>query len=97
MTNKLTFKEQMEALRIEFPNDKEFGNKVASLLLSDKTFCCLCDEQIPMNPLTKWDKGNNPSPLGKEGDRCCDDCNASVVVPTRMGDIMGNGIINALK
>ena len=38
MTNQLTFKEQVESLRIEYPNDKDFGTKVASMLLSDKTF-----------------------------------------------------------
>ena len=97
MTNKLTFKEQVEALRKDYPNDKEFGTRVAKLLQADTTYCCLCDEPIQMNPITKWDKGNNPSPLGKEGDRCCDDCNVSVVIPARMGNMMGGNIINALK
>lgn len=40
--------------------------------------CCFCgDKNIG------W--GNNPEPLYKDGvNRCCDDCNAKIVIPERM-------------
>ncbi len=46
--------------------------------------CCLCGE-----PCEPWHEpptgdGHNPHPLGKEGDRCCDYCNASKVITARL-------------
>lgn len=38
--------------------------------------CCICEK-----PIT--DYGNNPQPIKKEG-RCCDQCNMTIVIPSRM-------------
>ena len=37
--------------------------------------CCLCGKEIE-------GYGNNPSPL--KGDICCDECNATILVPLRL-------------
>jgi hypothetical protein len=48
--------------------------------------CCLCGE-----PCEPWHEpptgyGHNPAPLGiTDDDRCCDYCNASKVIPARIG------------
>ncbi len=48
--------------------------------------CCLCDTEIQPHPLSGWAYGNNPDPLGKKAtDRCCDECNATKVLPARLG------------
>lgn len=39
-------------------------------------FCCICG-------LKMQGYGNNPAPVATGG-RCCDDCNASVVIPERL-------------
>lgn len=40
--------------------------------------CCLCGRQFN-------GEGNNPAPLvHHDGDVCCDECNANVVVPLRL-------------
>ena len=40
--------------------------------------CCLCGREF-----TGW--GNNPWPVDKHPDhRCCDDCNAGLVIPARL-------------
>lgn len=39
------------------------------------TECCICGDQF-----TGW--GNNPEPF--KGERCCNACNDSFVIPTRM-------------
>lgn len=37
------------------------------------------------NPESPFGWGNNPDPLGdSETDRCCDDCNATEVIPARL-------------
>jgi len=39
--------------------------------------CCICKKEID-------DDGHDPRPIvSKRGNRCCDDCNKDVVVPTR--------------
>lgn len=38
--------------------------------------CCICGKKLE-------GYGNNPWPVKEDG-RCCDDCNAFVVVPARM-------------
>ena len=44
----------------------------------EKIECCLCGKEIE-------DFGHNPQPLGeKEDDRCCDECNQKLVIPTRL-------------
>jgi hypothetical protein len=44
----------------------------------EKYVCCFCGE-------TFHDYGNNPNPVNNEaGARCCDSCNASIVIPARI-------------
>ena len=50
--------------------------------------CSICSEPIEekKNPKTGevyWTKGHNAEPVVEEG-RCCDTCNATVVIPARM-------------
>lgn len=40
-----------------------------------KYICCICGKEFE-------GYGNNPAPI--KGDRCCDDCNKSVVIPARL-------------
>lgn len=40
--------------------------------------CCLCGVRF-------GGYGNNPTPLGRPGERCCDDCNWMHVIPARLG------------
>ena len=52
--------------------------------------CCICegaiDKHYTPEGVMYWDKGHNPYPV-KDGpdDRCCDRCNATVVIPVRLG------------
>ena len=49
--------------------------------------CSICNEEIEKrfhNDKMVWDQGNNAEPVVKNG-RCCDACNAEVVIPVRMG------------
>jgi hypothetical protein len=51
--------------------------------------CCICGEQIErqLGPdgTVAWDKGHNPAPvMDGDDDRCCGQCNASVVLPERL-------------
>ena len=41
--------------------------------------CCICGKEF-------IGYGNNPSPVKEEG-RCCDECNANVVIPTRIAQL----------
>jgi len=43
--------------------------------------CSICHYPIPVQP-SGWRGGNNAQPVN-DG-RCCDDCNAHVVIPTRL-------------
>ena len=45
--------------------------------------CCICNEQF-----TGY--GHNPDPVKKKG-LCCDDCNMSVVMPKRLGELFNMG------
>ena len=42
--------------------------------------------------MTKEDFGHNPQPVKKlkVNDRCCDDCNKTVVIPKRMEQLNGS-------
>lgn len=40
--------------------------------------CVLCGDHF-----TGW--GNNPAPLAEDGD-CCDNCNATKVIPARLAE-----------
>jgi uncharacterized membrane protein len=44
----------------------------------EKIICVLCNTAITPNAYG-WAYGNNPAPLAEEG-RCCDACNAKVIV-----------------
>ena len=43
--------------------------------------CCICDKEIPV--VGGWAGGNNAEPVVKDG-RCCNECNALVVLPARL-------------
>ena len=44
----------------------------------EKFVCCLCGKTIE-----GW--GNNPWPVSKgENDRCCGECNCTLVIPARL-------------
>ena len=68
-----------------------------------KTGCCICggviDKHYTPEGKMYWDKGHNPYPVAVDvnGDaidtehedyRCCDVCNAGVVIPARMEGIL---------
>lgn len=42
----------------------------------EKKICCICGKEF-----TGW--GNSPYPIKQRG-RCCDECNANMVVPARI-------------
>ena len=45
---------------------------------SEKNVCCICGEEYEGH-------GNNPQPVVMDDDaRCCDECNANVVLPARI-------------
>ena len=65
--------------------------------------CCICGESVAENACEGnkaigWLSGNNPQPLGEDGDRACDSCNSLVVLPARFIDFLGNrgGVTNLL-
>ena len=43
--------------------------------------CVICKNEIEMQP-NGWSEGHNAEPI-KDG-RCCDECNYTVVLPSRM-------------
>ena len=47
--------------------------------------CSICKLEIPVQAVTGWDSGNNAEPVN-DG-RCCDDCNASVVIKARLNEV----------
>jgi len=50
--------------------------------------CSICGLPIEPEKLSGWDQGNNAEPVN-DG-RCCNDCNATVVIPRRFADITSN-------
>lgn len=50
--------------------------------------CCLCGEEI--KPVGDWTQGNNAEPVSSG--RCCNDCNAHVVVPARLAEMMARRV-----
>ena len=44
--------------------------------------CCICRNDIPIEPLTGWAYGHNAQPIFDS--RCCSQCNDLFVIPTRM-------------
>lgn len=52
--------------------------------------CCICHELISIDP-TGWMYGHNAYPYGNiDANRCCDQCNWNIVIPTRIGTAMNN-------
>ena len=49
--------------------------------MSERPKCCICGRTCE----DKW--GNNPWPLGKEDEVCCNVCNILHVIPARMKDM----------
>lgn len=44
--------------------------------------CCFCEKEIPD------DKSHNPEPVKPlKGNRCCEDCNNTIVIPARIDDM----------
>lgn len=51
--------------------------------------CCICGKEM-VHPFLKQYRGNNPWPVDKTaGARCCDECNATYVIPKRMKLMLG--------
>tara|TARA_R100001015_G_C4633978_1_gene199682 strand:- start:3516 stop:3722 length:207 start_codon:yes stop_codon:yes gene_type:complete len=51
-----------------------------------KMKCSICEKEIEKkyhNGEMYWDSGHNAEPVNSG--RCCDKCNANVVIPTRLG------------
>lgn len=51
--------------------------------------CCICHNEIEKkyhDGKMYWDGGNNAEPVVEDG-RCCDYCNATVVIPARIRGI----------
>ena len=46
---------------------------------SSDIFCWICGERI-----TRLKDAHNSWPLGKPGDKCCDFCNSTYVIPARL-------------
>jgi hypothetical protein len=57
--------------------------------MDEQPKCCLCG-----GPCEPWHEpptgyGNNPDPLGVDGDRCCHACNDTYVIPARLRGFRG--------
>lgn len=64
-------------------NNKQI-NTESSESKKGKLICCICGEPIKISSLG-WALGNNAYPYGNENNnRCCDDCNWNIVIPTRI-------------
>ena len=48
--------------------------------------CSICGQKIEPHPISGWAGGNNAQPVN--GGRCCDDCDNTVVIPTRIEMIL---------
>lgn len=49
--------------------------------------CSIC--RHPILPKGSWTDGNNAQPVNNG--RCCDDCNATVVIPARIAALQSSG------
>ena len=51
--------------------------------------CCICkaeiEKQYTKDGVMYWDQGNNAQPI--DDGRCCNECNAHIVIPARMAEI----------
>jgi len=58
--------------------------------------CCICTMPIQEEKATGWKYGNNAEPYGTpENNRCCNACNSSIVIPTRISQAMTQSINNS--
>ena len=55
---------------------------VANLAGTSEDECVICHEAFPMHTALAF-HGHNPAPISDTG-RCCDSCNATVVIPARI-------------
>lgn len=55
-----------------------------------KYTCCICGKEFE-----GW--GNNPWPVGKTTEKCCDKCNMEVVIPARIEMINKEKNIEVMK
>jgi len=55
--------------------------------MSEKLLCCICSLQI-LKDYMGWARGHNPAPVFTgRGERCCDSCNTTIVIPARIADL----------
>jgi hypothetical protein len=51
--------------------------------------CCICkceiEKQYTEEGVMYWDQGNNAQPI--DDGRCCNECNATIVIPARLTEI----------
>ena len=64
-----------------------FGRKVRGVGYKMKRsfICCICKKK-------SYGYGNNPTPVKLTG-RCCDECNLSKVLPSRISNLIKYGVI----
>lgn len=48
----------------------------------NNSICSICEGLIDINPFNGWAYGHNAEPVAKG--RCCDSCNDTVVIPSRI-------------
>jgi len=44
--------------------------------------CCICADEIQADP-SGWKEGHNAEPV-VNGGRCCEDCNTTIIIPSRL-------------
>lgn len=64
--------------------------------------CSICnheiDKQFTSDGKMFWDKGHNPQPVKPNSDdRCCSDCNSSIVLPARLNALFASRASNKNK
>ena len=51
--------------------------------------CCICKKEIEKQYTKEgvmfWDQGNNAQPI--DDGRCCNECNATIVIPARLTEM----------
>lgn len=57
----------------------ETTRKTTSANIFGKSNCDLCGAEMHHY------EGNNPYPIGDDGDKCCNICNSTQVIPERLG------------
>lgn len=62
--------------------------------------CSICGDEIdkqvhPVTGAVVWDKGHNAEPI-TDG-RCCSECNAEIVVPARIDQLVDLGFLTVIE